>query len=102
MYGRAKYLEVTNPDRIVYTQQFVDEKENVSRHPFAPTWPETMLTTVQLNAEGPERTRVTVTWEAHGATTQAELDTFVAGKAGMTGGWTGSYDKLEDILSNQS
>ncbi len=53
MYGRAEYLEIKRPDRIVYTQQFCDEQENLSRHPLAPTWPATMLTTVQLTAEGP-------------------------------------------------
>ncbi len=99
MYGRAKYLEINKPDRIVYTQQFVDEKENVSRHPFAPTWPETMLTTVQFTAEGPECTRVTITWEPHGATTREELETFSKARGGMTQGWTGSLDKLEDYLT---
>ena len=66
MYGRAEYLEIEKPDRIVYTQQFCDEHENISRHPRCPTWPETMLTTVKLTEEGPDRTRVTVTWEPHG------------------------------------
>ena len=33
MYGRAEYLEIEKPDRIVYTQQFCDENENISRHP---------------------------------------------------------------------
>src|SRR5690606_24463233 len=76
-YGRAKYLEVRPHDRIVYTQQFVDEDENISRHPAAPTWPETMITTVTLAAEGPNCTRVTVAWECHGPTTAAELETFI-------------------------
>src|SRR3989338_2619097 len=48
MYGRAKYLEVKSPDRLVYTQEFCDENEKLSHHPIAPTWPATMLTTVQL------------------------------------------------------
>jgi uncharacterized protein YndB with AHSA1/START domain len=99
MYGRAKYLQIEKPDRIVYTQQFCDENENVSRHPLSPTWPETMLTTVQLTAEGPDRTRVTVIWEPHGATTREEVETFVKSKAGMTQGWTGSFDKLEAHLT---
>src|SRR5204862_2280823 len=77
MYGRAHYLELKKPDRIVYTQQFCDEQGNISRHPMAPTWPETMLTTVTLTAEGPQRTRVTVTWEPYGAYTPEELATFV-------------------------
>ncbi|MNJ91270.1 hypothetical protein D3C87_89200 [compost metagenome] len=99
MHGRTNYLDIHRPDRIVYTQQFCDEKENISRHPLAPTWPETMLTTVALTEEGPDQTRVTVTWEPYGATTPEELDAFIKAKAGMTVGWTGSFDKLEDALS---
>lgn len=101
MYGRAKYLELRSPDRLVYTQQFCDEHENLSRHPKAPTWPETMLTTVKLAEEGPERTRVTVTWEPHGKVSREELETFVKEKGGMTLGWSGSFDKLEAILSKR-
>ncbi|KYG62387.1 hypothetical protein AZI86_16255 [Bdellovibrio bacteriovorus] len=97
MYGTAKYLEVS-ADRIVYTQQFADKDENISRHPMAPTWPETMLTTVQLAEESPTETRVTVTWEIFGEATPAEIATFVKERAGMTQGWTGSFDKLEEYL----
>lgn len=99
MYGKVNYLEIKKPDHLLYTQQFCDEKGNTSRHPLAPTWPETMLTTVQLTAEGPDRTRVTVTWEAHGQVTPAELETFLKARDGMTQGWTGSFDKLEDLLA---
>lgn len=99
MYGRAEYLEIVKPDRIVYAQQFCDENENITRHPMVSTWPATMLTTVKLSAEGPERTRVTVTWEPHGATTREELETFVKARGGMTQGWTGSFDKLEAYLA---
>jgi uncharacterized protein YndB with AHSA1/START domain len=99
MYGRTNYLEISRPDRIVYTQDFRDENEKISRHPMAPTWPETMLTVVNLTEEGPNRTRVTITWEPHGATTREELETFVAAKAGMTQGWTGSFEKLEAHLA---
>jgi uncharacterized protein YndB with AHSA1/START domain len=100
MYGRAEYLKIEKPDLIVYTQQFCDENEKITRHPLAPTWPETMLTIVKLTEEGPDRTRVTITWEPHGATTREELETFIKAKAGMTQGWTGSFDKLEDYLSS--
>ncbi len=99
MYGRAEYLEIHRPDRIVYTQRFCDENEKMSRHPMAPTWPATMLTTVNLTAEGPDQTRVTITWEPFGNCTAEELKTFIDAKAGMTMGWTGSFDKLEDHLA---
>jgi len=99
MYGRAEYREMRKPDRIVYTQQFCDENEKVSRHPMSPTWPQTMLTIVSLSAEGPDRTRVNVTWEPHGPTTREELETFIKARGGMTSGWTGSFDKLDAYLA---
>lgn len=101
MYGRAEYSKVERPSLLVYTQQFTDEKGNVSRHPMAPTWPETMQTTVAFSAEGPRRTRVTVHWEVVGPATREEMETFIKGRAGMTQGWTGSFDKLEEHLSTQ-
>lgn len=98
LHGRAHYLEINRPSRIVYTQEFCDENENLSRHPMAPSWPATMLITVHLTEEGPHQTRVTVTSECHGATTDEELETFIKGRSGMTIGWTGSFDKLDAYL----
>lgn len=100
MFGKAHYLEITKPNRLVYTQIFCDAEEKISRHPMAPIWPETMLTTVLLTEEGPNTTRVTITWEVHGKATPAELEFFTNAKGGMTQGWTGSFDKLEDYLNN--
>jgi uncharacterized protein YndB with AHSA1/START domain len=99
MFGRAHYDAISPPDRIVYTQQFCDEHENTARHPLAPVWPETMHTTVELCAEGPDCTRVTVTWKIVGAATAEEMAMFVSARAGMTQGWTGSFDKLEAALA---
>lgn len=98
MYGRCEYLEIKKPDRIVYTQQFCDENEKITRHPMSPTRPETMLTVVELNEEGPDRTRVTITWEPFVNFTPEELETFLTARGGMTQGWTGSFDKLEEYL----
>jgi uncharacterized protein YndB with AHSA1/START domain len=99
MYGRARYEEIRRPDLLVYTQQFCDENEKIARHPMAPVWPETMRTTVQFAAETPDRTRVTVTWEVEGKATAAELAAFLEHRASMTQGWSGSFDKLEALLS---
>jgi uncharacterized protein YndB with AHSA1/START domain len=99
MFGRANYRELRRPSRIVYTQEFCDEHENPARHPFAPTWPETMLTTVTFTAEGPLQTRVKIQWEPIGPTTSEELATFIQGRAGMTEGWSGSFAKLEEYLT---
>ncbi|MGH7740254.1 MAG: SRPBCC family protein [bacterium] len=98
MYGKIQYLEIVPPQRLVYAQQFCDENGNVARHPLSPTWPETMLTTVVFTPEGEDQTRVTLTWEPYGAPTAAEIETFTQAREGMTGGWTGSFDKLEEYL----
>lgn len=97
-YGRAEYREVTPPDRIVYLQQFCDKDERIARHPLAPTWPEGMLTTVELTREGEDRTRVRIHWEPCGAVTAEEMDFFMKARGGMTVGWTGSFDKLEELI----
>lgn len=99
MYGLVHYLEINPVHHLKYTQQFCDKDQKISRHPMAPTWPETMLTNVFLSEEGPDQTRVTVRWEVYGDATQAERDTFHGAKSGMMMGWGGSFEKLEEYIS---
>lgn len=101
MYGKANYLEIVQPSRIVYTQMFCDKDENVSRHPMAPTWPETMHTTIRFYEEGDNQTRISIVWKVHGNATVQERETFHSAKAGMTQGWSGSFEKLEQYLLAQ-
>jgi uncharacterized protein YndB with AHSA1/START domain len=89
--NNTQYLEIEKYSRPVY--------DHGSRHPMVPTWPATMLTTVTLTEEGPDQTRVTVTWEVKGQPTREELETFIKMRGGMTQGWTGSFDKLEAYLT---
>lgn len=99
MYGRAEYLEIESPHRLVYTQEFCDESRRIARHPMTPVWPETMLMTVEFHAEASEVTRVTVTSEAFGSATDEEIAAFAKMRGSMTMGWTGSFDQLEALLS---
>lgn len=98
MYGSLTYRELHKPDRIAYTQDFRTKDDKISRHPMAPTWPETMLTVIELASEGPSETRVTITWSVVGEASPEERATFHKEKGGMTQGWTGSFDKLEEYL----
>jgi uncharacterized protein YndB with AHSA1/START domain len=98
LYGLVKYLELRKPYRIVYTQQFCDANERVLRPPFFGHWPLLMRSTVELAAEAEQATRVTVRWEPEEATAE-DLAEFVNQRAGMSGGWTGSFDKLEALLA---
>lgn len=102
MYGRCQYRVIDRPHRMIYSQQFCDENEALSHHPLSPTWPKSMLTTVDFVAESSERTRVTVRLQPEGEVSATELATFIAAKAGMSIGWTGSFDKLEPLLTTSS
>jgi uncharacterized protein YndB with AHSA1/START domain len=105
LFGKSRYLKIKAPNFISYTQQFCDEAGKTSRHPLAPTGPETMMTTIAFAAESPELTRITVESEVSGKASKEETDTFLNSRAGMTMGWTGSFNKLEKYLSvakNQS
>lgn len=97
MYGRIDYKQL-GEDKLVYTQQFLDEKGGISRHPMVSTWPETMLTTVHIIREDEDHTRVRVTWEPYGKVSKEELEAFLAMRTSMTQGWGGSFDKLEELV----
>ncbi len=101
MYGTVFYDAFEKPHTIRSRQQFSDEHGNPARHPLAPNFPETMLRTITLSEEGPERTRVRVEWEPIGNLSAEELEAFIKARPGMTGGWTGSFDKLESYLAKQ-
>lgn len=59
-----------------------------------------MLMTVAFAEEGPAATRVTVRCEVHGEAGDVERRTFHDAKSGMTEGWNGSFDKLEEALTS--
>lgn len=102
MYGKVNYLKIQPHDLLIYTQNFCDKNGDLCKPPFAPTWPDTMRTTVKFSAEGPDETRITLNWEVDGPATDVERKTFNDAKPGMTVGWTGSFDKLDDLVEKVS
>ena len=98
MYGLIKYLELDEPYSIVYTQQFCDANERILRPPFFKNWPLLMRTTIELATEADQTTRVTIRWEPMDATPE-DVAEFVNQRTSMTGGWTGSFEKLEALLA---
>lgn len=102
MFGKIFYKEIQKPNRIVYTQNFCDKEGKLIKPSFAPTWPNEMLTTITLTEEAPNKTRITVNWVVHGEATAEERETFHKAKSGMTQGWTGSFDKLENYLLDEA
>lgn len=98
MRARAEYLRIDAPRQIVYAQQFVDESERPTPPPDTSHWPSSLLMTARFAEEAPDRTRVTVTTEAHASSNKHELDALRNERPGMTLGWTASFDTLEALL----
>ena len=97
MWGKFVYREIAAPDRIVWVNSFSDEKGNLTRHPFSPTWPLEMLTTTAFTEEK-GKTTVTVRWVPLNPTPE-ESKTFDSSRDGMRQGWTGTFDQLAEYLA---
>lgn len=97
MYTLVRYLEITRPTRLVYDQSFADEAGNVTKAPFFDHWPHVLRTDVSLAEDG-NGTRLTLSWTPVGATAEEEAQ-FASIMESMTGGWSGSFDKLDAFLA---
>lgn len=96
MWGKWAFREIVPPEKLVYINSFSDENGGLARHPMSPTWPLEMLTTVILKDKA-GKTELTLTWIPINSSND-EVNTFVAGMSGMTGGWTGTFDQLAEYL----
>ena len=97
MWGRMVYRAITPPERLEFINSFSDEAGGLGRHPLAPSWPVEMLSIFTFEEMPDGKTRFTVTWRPYNATDE-ERATFDAGHASMTGGWSGTLDKLAAYL----
>jgi uncharacterized protein YndB with AHSA1/START domain len=96
MWGKWVFREIAPPEKLVYINSFSDEKGGLTRHPMSATWPLEMLTTVIFKDKG-GKTELTLTWVPINSSAE-EIATFESGMAGMTGGWTGTFDQLDAYL----
>ena len=96
MWGRWLFQEITPPEQIVLIQHFSDKNGGVTTHPFAANWPRFTLSTTDFS-EKDGKTTITLEWAAYDATPE-EVAAFDAGRAGMTQGWGGTLDLLEQYL----
>ena len=99
MYAVSEYRVIERPSRVEYVHWFADANEQLSRHPGAPTWPDKMVQSILLVAEGEKQTRVTIRTEVLGDATAEQQAAFADARGGMTMGWTGSFDALETLLA---
>lgn len=96
-FAKFNYREVLPPERLVYEHGFGDAQGNFAPSPFGGDWPLRLLTVVQFAEQG-DRTHMLLTWTPLEAT-PAEEAAFAANLDSMTGGWSGSFDALDDALA---
>jgi uncharacterized protein YndB with AHSA1/START domain len=99
MWAKFVYREIAPPQRLVWEHSFSDENGGLTRHPLAPTWPLTLLTTVTFEEQSPGQTALTLRWAPLDATAE-EQATFDAAHGGMTQGWSGSFEQLTAYLAS--
>ena len=98
MWGLWRYIEITEPTRIVSIVSFTDDSgEKLIEHPMQKNWPLQILSTITFAEDG-DKTRITVHWTAYQAT-EREKAAFENGASDMTQGWTGTFEQLDEFLA---
>lgn len=98
MWAKFVYRDIAAPELLVWVHSFSDEAGGLTRHPMSPSWPLELLTTVTFEDAGGGRTKITLRWSPLNATAE-EHKTFDAARDGMTGGWNGSFERLDAYLA---
>jgi uncharacterized protein YndB with AHSA1/START domain len=96
-YGKFVYREIVAPERLAYEHGFADPEGNFTASPFGGEWPLRLYTVVTLEELG-DKTKLVLTWTPLEASA-AEEAAFAHNLDSMTGGWGGSFDKLDELLA---
>lgn len=100
VWGRAIYTEIDPKDRIVFMQCFSDEHAGIASHPMAPGWPRLMHCIYLFEELGADRARLTVEWAPADDSSPEAIAMFDGARAGMDGGWKGTFDNLANYLKS--
>ena len=97
LYSKFVFREIEPMSRLVWVHGFGDAEGNRIRAPFAEHFPLEMLTVVLFADEG-DGTRIDLSWTPLDASPEEEAF-FASMMASMTGGWSGSFEQLDDYLA---
>jgi uncharacterized protein YndB with AHSA1/START domain len=96
MFSLCLWRELAPYSRIVWEQSFCTREGVKCPPPFFNDWPQTLLTEVNLEPRD-GGTFLTLKWTPV-EYTDAALAMFLKQMASMTGGWSGSFEKLDEWL----
>ena len=96
MWGKLVYEDVVAPERLVFVNSFSDKDGGLTRHPMSATWPLEIHNTLTLT-EQDGKTTLTLYGGPVNAT-EAERQTYAAGRSGLQQGMAGSFAQLDAYL----
>ena len=106
-FFRFLYREISPRARLAWVQSFADADGAIAPSPFGEPWPRQLLTEIAFEPilcpgeacpePGHDSARVTLRWSPLDAG-EEERAAFAAETASMTGGWTGSFARLDAVL----
>ncbi len=98
MWGKFNYLEINEPERIVFSNSFSDKDANMVRAPFSNNFPMEIMNSITLT-EHEGKTTLLIKGGPINAT-EGELNFFTNMFSGMQQGFAGTFDQLNEYLAN--
>jgi uncharacterized protein YndB with AHSA1/START domain len=95
-WGKNYYIDIVKNVRLIYVTTFSNANGEITRHPLASEWPTELLTTINFEAISENSTKIEIRWYPINAEPN-EIKCFNDAHAGMTMGWSGSLDQLQNI-----
>lgn len=99
MWGKFIYQRIDAPEQLAFLSMFSDKDGGITRHPFAPDWPQQLSTIITFREAGPAKTDITVDWTPHESSSAAERASFAAALDSMKQGWGGTFEQLDAYLA---
>ena len=99
MWGKFRYLEINEPEQIVFISSFSDKDGNIARAPFFDKFPLEIRNTLTLT-ENNGKTTLTLRGGPINAT-EEEQNAYMGMISGMEQGFGGTFDQLEAYLEKQ-
>jgi uncharacterized protein YndB with AHSA1/START domain len=96
MWGKFVYREITAPEKLVFVNSFSDKDGNTVPNPWMPVWPLEILNTLTL-IEHEGKTTLTIKGKPIHAKPE-EIKNFEAHFDSMQGGFSGTFDTLNEYL----
>jgi uncharacterized protein YndB with AHSA1/START domain len=96
-WGKLYYVDIVKNTRLIYVTTFSNAIGEITRHPMAPLMPAELLTTISFIKVDETHSKIEIRWYPINALPE-EIKMFNDFHDSFKMGWTGSLDRLENVL----